>query len=88
MLFHKCSAHEVRNFFINPRPACCEIEEGGGGERDTCRIVEVYCPTRIARGIPFHLLARQVEGGTRRGPPLPPVTHSPFQQLEATAVHL
>ncbi len=71
----------VRKFFINPRPACCEIEEGGEGERDTCKIVEVYCPARIACGNPFHLLARQVEGGTRRGPPSP--TLSPIHHFNS-----
>jgi hypothetical protein len=59
-------------FFIYPRPACCEEEEGGEGERDTCKMVKVHCPGRIACGNPFHLLARQVEGGTRRAPPLSP----------------
>ena len=83
---YTCSAHISADFFIDPRPACCETEEGGEGERDTCKMVELYCPGRIACGNPFHLLDRQVEGGTTRPPP--PATHTPFQQSEAIAVDL
>jgi hypothetical protein len=72
------------DFFIVPPPACCETEDGG--ERDSCKIVEVHCPGRIACINPFHLLARQVEGGTTRGPPLLPTPH--FQQPEASTVDL
>jgi hypothetical protein len=36
----ECSAQIVRIFFINPRPACCETEKGGEGERDTDRKVK------------------------------------------------
>ncbi len=67
LIIYDCSAHMVQKIFINPRPACCEIEEGGEGERDTSKKVEVYCPACITCVNPLHLLARQVEGGTRRG---------------------
>jgi hypothetical protein len=32
------------DFYIDPRPACCETEEGGERETDSCKIVEVPCP--------------------------------------------
>jgi hypothetical protein len=72
------------NFFFHPRPACCETEEGGEGERGTCKMVEVYCPAAIC----FTYLPdrwKEVQEGV---PPLPPVTHTPFQRIEATAMDL
>jgi hypothetical protein len=45
------------NIFINPRPACCEIEKGGEGERDTDRTMKGVPPC------PLYLLNKQVEGG-------------------------
>ena len=83
---YKCSAQIVPIFIINPRPACCEKEKGGEGERDICRTVEVYYPARIACGNPLYLLARQVEGGAVESPP--PITHTPFVQFETKAVDL
>ncbi len=83
-VFHAYSAV----FFIDPRPAYWETEEGG--ERDSCKIAGVHCPGCIACGDSPHLLARQVEVGTARIPPLPPppAIHSPFQQSETSAVDL
>jgi len=74
------------DFFIDPRPACCETEEGGERERDSHKIVKVHCPERIACGNSPYLLARQVKGAITRGPP--PATLTPFQQPKTSTADL
>ncbi len=73
----------MRIFFINPRPACCETEKGGEGERDNDRIVKGCHQERIAWGYLLYLLTRQVErcGGE---PPLPP----PLDTLLLTSLRM
>jgi hypothetical protein len=73
------------NIFFNPHPACCETEKGGEGEEILVGQWEMFYPVRIACGNPLYLLVRQVEGGAEKSPP---ITHTPFEQFEATVLDL
>jgi hypothetical protein len=75
------------NIFINPRPACCETEKGGEGERDICRTVGdvLSCAHSLRQpAVP----ACQTGGRRCRGEPPPLITHTPFGQFETSAVDL
>jgi hypothetical protein len=45
----------------------------------------MYYPACIACRNPLYLLARQVEGGAEKSPPM---IYTPFEQFDATAVDL
>ncbi len=67
-----CSAQMVRIFFINARPAWCETEKDGEGERDTDRTVKGVPPCAHSLRQPV-VPAHQTGGRRCRGepPPLP-----------------
>ncbi len=74
------------NIFINPRPACCETEKGGEGEKDTgitVRRVSLGAHSLRLPAVPDHWTGGEVPG---RVPP--PHTLTPFGQFEAAEADL
>jgi hypothetical protein len=68
-------------FFHRPRPACCETEEGGERETDSCKIVEVHCPG--AHSLLWSTSPTCQTGGRRYSkgsPPPPPTPHFSSQR--------